>query len=91
MKHVCILCESWESGGIEAFLWNVLSHMDRSELEIDLVAAQLGESIFTQPLQELGVRFYQLSGSSRKILQNQKIFQKLLVERHYDVLHLNAR
>jgi glycosyltransferase involved in cell wall biosynthesis len=90
MKHVCILCESWESGGIEAFLWNVLSHMDRSELEIDLVAAQLGESIFTQPLQELGVRFYQLSGSSRKILQNQKIFQKLLVERHYDVLHLNA-
>lgn len=90
MKHVCILCESWESGGIEAFLCNVVSHMDRSELEIDLVAARLGESIFTQPLQELGVRFYQLSGSSRKILQNHKILQKNLAERHYDVFYLNA-
>lgn len=90
MKRVCILCESWKSGGIEAFLYNVISHMDRSELEIDLVAAQLGKSIFTQPLKKLGIRFYQLSGSTQKVLENHRILRELLAERQYDVLHLNA-
>lgn len=90
MKRVCILCESWESGGIEAFLYNIISHMDRSELEIDLVAAQLGKSIFTQPLQDLGVQFYQLSGNTRKILENHRLYRNILAKRHYDVLHLNV-
>lgn len=90
MKRVCILCESWESGGIEAFLYNVISHMDHSELEIDIVVAQFGKSIFTKPLQELGIQFYQLSGSTRRVWKNYKLFQKLLSERRYDVLHLNA-
>lgn len=87
---VCCFCEIWESGGIESFLYNVITHMDRSMLEIDLVAARLGESIFTKPLQELGVHFYQLSGSTRKIFEDLRIFQKILAERHYDVVHLNA-
>lgn len=90
VKRVCILCESWESGGIEAFLCNVISHMDRSELEIDIVVARFGKSIFTKPLQELGIQFYQLSGSTQRIWQNYKLFQKLLSERRYDVMHLNA-
>lgn len=90
MKRVCILCESWESGGIEAFITNLIRHIDREGLEIDIVAARLEESVFTAPLKEFGIRFYQLSGSTRKIRENQKRFQQLLNEVRYDVVHLNT-
>ena len=89
-KHrVCCFCEKWESGGIESFLHNVIMEMDLSCLEIDIVAAQMCESVFTADLKEKGVRFYELSGSQRKLWQNHKIFRQLLEKRQYDVVHLN--
>lgn len=90
MKRVCVLCETWRSGGIEAFLSNVIRSMDRTGLEIDVVCAKLGRSVFTAPLEELGVHFRQLSGSTRKVGENRREFQKLLEERRYDVVYLNA-
>lgn len=90
MKRVCILCESWKSGGIEAFITNVIRHIDHVGLEIDIVAAQVGESVFTAPLQASGIRFYQLSGSTRKIEENRRLFRRLLDEGRYDVVHVNA-
>lgn len=90
MKRVCCLCERWESGGIEAFLYNALTHIDHTQIEVDIVAAGLGKSIFTKPLQELGVRFFELSGSQRKVAENHRRFRLLLRDRRYDVLHLNA-
>lgn len=88
MKRVCVFCESWESGGIEAFLTNVISHMDVAGLEVDIVCASLGRSVFTTPLKERGVGFYQLSGKLRTP-ENGKRFTELLRERQYDVVHLN--
>lgn len=90
MKRVCILCESWESGGIEAFITNVIRHIDHAGLEIDIVAARVGKSVFTASLQACGIRFYQLSGSTRRIGENRRRFRRLLEERRYDVVHLNA-
>ena len=88
-KRVCCFCESWESGGIESFLNNVLGHMDRTGLEIDLVTSQLEESVFTKQLQEQGVRFCELSGSQKNIWKNHRLFRQLLEENRYDVVHLN--
>lgn len=90
MKRICCFCETWESGGIESVLTNLLLHMDRSELEIDIVAVCLKESIFTERLQAAGIRFYELSGSLYFLLKNYSMFKELTKERHYDVLHLNA-
>lgn len=28
MRRICIYCQTWESGGIEAFINNILQHMD---------------------------------------------------------------
>lgn len=86
---MCCFCEKWESGGIESFLHNVIMQMDLSRLEIDIVAAQMCESVFTAGLKEKGVRFYELSGSQRKLGQNHKMFKRLLKERQYDVVHLH--
>lgn len=90
MKRICCFCESWESGGIESFLASVYTHADLSELEIDIVTSKLLDSVFTARLEKLGIRFYQLSGSQRRLLTNHAMFRRLLRERHYDVLHINA-
>ena len=90
VKRVCCFCETWESGGIESILTNLLLRMDRSELEIDIVAVCLKESIFTDQLKAAGIHFHQLSGSLYSVIQNHSFFKKLLRERKYDVLHLNA-
>lgn len=90
LKRVCCLCERWESGGIESFLCNVLTRMESTALNVDIVVASLVESVFTEVLQNPGVNFIELSGSRRNILENHRRFRKLLRARKYDVLHLNA-
>ncbi len=89
-RRICIYCDLWESGGIESFLFNTLSRMDLSGLEMDLVAAEIRDSIFTKPLEEKGVHFIELSGSTRNIPKNYHKFRKLLQYRHYSVIHINA-
>ena len=88
-RKVCCFCERWESGGIESFLYNVLLHMDLSVIQVDIVAAELAESIFTESLREHGVRFVELSGAQRKFGENHRLFKKLLQKEQYDVVHLN--
>lgn len=87
-RRILCFCERWESGGIESFLHNILSHMDLSKLEVDIVAASLKPSVFTQALQARGVRFLELSGSLRSA-KNFFLFRQLLRERRYHVAHFN--
>lgn len=60
------------------------------QFEIDIVTASLGESIFTDDLCRLGVKFYELSGNQRRVIWNDWKFADLMWKRQYDVLHLNA-
>ena len=86
---VCCFCERWESGGIESFLTNIIQHMDLNAIQVDIIASSIGESVFTDRLRKNGVRFRELSGSQRKLLQNYRLFCCLLAQEHYDVVHLN--
>ena len=88
-KKICCFCEQWESGGIESFLAHVLARLDPAHFAIDIVAARLGESVFTEGLARHGVGFYELSGTPRRVLENGRQFQKLLEARLYDVVHLH--
>ena len=90
MKRICCFCETWESGGIESFLFNVLSRFDSKDLEIDIVSSQIKKSVFTDNLKACGVSFYELSGNQKNISGNHSAFKKLLKERKYDVVHVNA-
>lgn len=89
-KRICCFCERWESGGIESFLFNMYSRLDLEKIEIDIAAAELRESVFTDSLREKGVHFFELSGSQRNFPANHRLFRALLKRRHYDVLHLNV-
>ena len=88
MRRICCFCESWESGGIEAFIHNVLLHMDLSQTEVDIVAERMKESVFTSDLKNKGIRFIELSGRLRNP-KNFRLFRDLLKERRYDVVHFN--
>lgn len=87
--RVCCFLEKWESGGIESFLNSLFENTDLNKFEIDVVAAKLGESVFTDRLRKRGVSFFELSGNPRSA-KNRARLRRLIKERHYDVLHLNV-
>lgn len=86
---VCCFCERWESGGIESFLTNIMQHLDMERFQVDIVSACMKQSVFTQPLQGLGVRFFELSGKQRQLIGNYRRFFALLQQERYDVVHFN--
>lgn len=86
---ICCFCEIWGTGGIESFLLNMLEHMDRSGLEIDIVAEKKTSDLYMPRVGAMGLGFKVLSGSTRKLRKNLAAFQVLLQERKYDVVHLN--
>ena len=86
---VCCFCERWETGGIEAFLYNILTHMNLSNLEVDIVVFHLDNGVFTDHLKSYGINFYQLSGKLRSP-KNGRAFWNLLKKRNYDVVYLNV-
>lgn len=88
--RICIFCETWESGGIEGLLTNLLLHMDRHALEIDIVVSVLKKSIFTERLLQAGIHFIQLSGHLYGLPSNYRRFRALLREKRYHVVHVNA-
>lgn len=87
-RRICCFVELWESGGIESFLNLVLSNIDLSDFEVDIVGAKISQSIFTEGLRARGVNFIELSGRTRSP-KNYKLFTKLLKERNYQVVHFN--
>lgn len=87
-RRICCFCETWESGGIESFLNNVLLHMDLIDIEVDIVAACIKPSVFTEKLEAKNIRFVQLSGKVRSVT-NHRIFRNLVREKKYDVIHFN--
>lgn len=87
--RICCFCLCWSSGGIEAFLSSTLANICLDGIEIDIVAAVLEPSVFTEKLREKGVRFYSLSGKRWAVLKNGRMFRSLIKNRRYDAIHFN--
>ena len=90
MRRICVFCETWASGGIESFITSILINIDKSDMEIDIVAPCIKKSVFTPLLIGHGVHFRELSGNRNRVVKNGKLFLDVLKERHYDVIHLNV-
>ena len=86
---ICCFCETWESGGIESFLNNVLQYINLEEIHVDIVVSCLKKSIFTEPLKQKGIRFFELSGDQRNFLKNYCMFMELLQKENYNAVHLH--
>lgn len=86
---ICCFCETWESGGIESFLNNVLQHINLEKIQVDIVVSCLKKSIFTEPLKQKGIHFFELSGNQKNFLKNYYMFMKLLQKENYNAVHLH--
>lgn len=86
---ICCFCETWESGGIESFLNNVLQHINLEKIQVDIVVSCLKKSIFTEPLKQKGIHFFELSGNQRNFLKNYCMFMELLQKENYNAVHLH--
>lgn len=87
--RICVYTDKWGSGGIESFILNMLEHMNKEDLEIDIVTAKPESELYKQRVESLGVGFYILSGSIRKLRKNRAMLKKLFKERNYSAVHLN--
>lgn len=86
---VCCFCDTWESGGIESFLNNVYHNLDLSVFDVNMVVTKQSESVFTEPLKQLGINFYELSSNQNDFIKNTKKLKEILKKGNYDVAHLN--
>ena len=85
---ICYFLELWESGGIESFLNGIIKSLNTDCCSVDIIAAKIGDSIFTEPLKARGVKFYELSGRLRSP-KNYRLFKNILKNNQYDVIHFN--
>ena len=88
-KRICIFLEKWSSGGIESLLTDVLSHMTTDNIDVDVVAHRVEQSVFTDRLLSSGINLIELSGKVRSF-KNKILFTNLMKKKHYDVLHVNT-
>lgn len=93
-KKICIYCDTWKQGGIEAFLAETLLHMDIKELSFRLVCAEKFESRFDTQLVEKGFPIQALlstQGASalEKTLKTAIPLARLCKTERIDVVHLN--
>lgn len=87
--RICCFCEIWGTGGIESFLLNVLENMDRTGLEIDIIVEKKTSELYMSRVEAMGLGFWILSGSTRKVAKNLALFKEIINKHKYDIIHLN--
>ncbi|MGI6747111.1 MAG: glycosyltransferase [Anaerovoracaceae bacterium] len=86
---ICCFCEIWGTGGIESFILNMLENIDRSDLKVDIVVEKKISDLYMPRVEAMGLGFWVLSGSTRRIKKNLVLFKELLKRQKYDIVHLN--
>lgn len=89
MKRICCFCETWESGGIESFLYNVLSNADLTDVKVDVVSVKKSDSIFTEKLRAHGIDVVGLTDKKCSELKKRRLFRNYLKQVKYDTIHFN--
>lgn len=91
MKKILYIVNNLIVGGIEKVCWEIVSHIDLNQYQIDfLVAADQGTEQYYDPkIQELGCRVYKGGAVYNKNDKKEFLrFEKELIqENHYDIVH----
>lgn len=89
MKEVCVFCEKWGSGGIETFLINVLSRVDKTRFHVTLVAVKLESTAYLPQLEQIGIELQVFPESAFSSHFRFLDLYKMLKNKSYDVIHFN--
>lgn len=96
MSRLLIYAEEWGIGGIENFILNSLSCIDRNKITVDLLTATSNTSVFDSRLSEYGVQRYVACGDKSKVsyltrtLRASSALKDLLRKNNYDVVHIHV-
>lgn len=95
LKRICVYCDTWGQGGIEAFISETLLHMDMEGLSFRLVCAEKTASRFDVRLAERGLCVQPLlagQGASAlaKTLKSVVPLARLCRREGIEIVHLNV-
>lgn len=76
-------------GGVENYIYNYYSHIDKTKIQFDfLIHGTPQAENLIEKVKEMGAHVYILDGFSLKTMKNiEKEFDKILDENHYDIVH----
>ena len=77
------------NGGVESFLYNYLSNMDRTKYEFDIIVHQEKEGIWKKKLEEIGCNIYMVTNKKKSLLKNIKETYVIMKNGNYDIVHSN--
>lgn len=96
-KHryrVCVYCDRWQNGGVEAYLMNLFRFWNLSKLDCELVVSEVTTDLYDAELETLGIPrrvtlAQQYPMPVKRILHNLAAVRALLKSERYDAVYLN--
>lgn len=90
MKKTKVLVLGWSNsiGGIETFYMTYFNKIEKDKLKIDF-ASIYPTIAFEKEIKKSGSKIYQLSNFKKHPLKYQKELKKILLENHYDIVHVH--
>lgn len=76
-------------GGIESFLFNVYSSIDRNIIQFDFIEYGFEEREFDNKFIELGAKIYKLPNRKQNPIQSMLELDKLLKREKYSIVHIH--
>jgi glycosyltransferase involved in cell wall biosynthesis len=95
MTKVLFYTEAWGIGGIESFVMNTVETLNRDEFSFDIFSTHDWSDAHDERISQLhGHRYVVFKGDKpgfiKRLLASGKAWDKLLSQRRYDVVHINA-
>lgn len=93
-KNVVFYTDRWSSGGIESFIVNIVSGLDKEKFSPMILVAQKESNVFDRKLEENGCKMQTILNRSyknpwKRIFANLKRFRKKIECIDIDCIHIN--
>lgn len=96
MKKVKLLfyTELWANAGIESVIMSLFRNFDLNKITVDIMASQNISDFYDDEIKKLGGRKIitlkeSYDSPARRMVVNQKYFEKVIKKEHYDIVHLH--
>ncbi|MFZ3588947.1 glycosyltransferase [Bacillus sp. DJP31] len=74
-------------GGIETYLYKILTHIDKSSFQFDFLDTNEIDVCFYDEFTKMGSQFYKITPRSKSIMQNKKDLEALFRKEKFDIFH----
>lgn len=95
MKKIVVeYAERWSNGGIEAYILNIIKHIDKTRFDIKIVVAQKETDIYDKELRACNCEIIEMlpqivSNPIWRMLKNRKYINAYLKSANCDILHMH--